>query len=370
MMRCSVVIALVVLCQTCCLCVGKGPQELEDVTTTTQKVENTSTQNNGRQRARTTVVDPRLEDGRVPTRADQLVVSLNKFRAASVIPIWVYVLYAFGTPVAITIITVCMHFFAPEDVPGVWKPHLTRSMCFFDDPTRLFLYFYGPIGFLFALNIAFIINTYWTCRKVENQITELKGNVSENTDEIPKEHIRRKRDYISNFKQQFSLLVVMSLCWVTEILSWLIPPPEMWALTDTVNTLQGFFVFVIFIANRGKHKHLKKKFPLVFKFWNQIRKVFRHCCCWCCPDAKETCLAPLSSLTSQVSKKLSSSSIQSSLLTLSSLKFSKFSLSIANQGDLDSQSPSALEHDGGITISHSPEADCSVFNHEKTDTQC
>ncbi|KAK8393856.1 hypothetical protein O3P69_006881 [Scylla paramamosain] len=190
--------------------------------------------------------------------------SINKFRPASVVPIWIYVLYAFGTPVAIGIVTVCMHFFAPDDVPGVLKPHLARSRCFFEDP-GYYLYFYGPIGFLFVLNIAFLAHTYWTCTRIERYISELKTVGSERGNEVPTEHIHRKRDYMSNFKQQFSLLVMMSLCWVSELLSLLIPPPEMWAATDTLNTLQGFFIFVIFLANRSKRKHLKKKFPLLFE---------------------------------------------------------------------------------------------------------
>lgn len=299
--------------------------------------------------------------------------SLNKFRPASVVPIWIYVLYAFGTPVAIGILTVCMHFFAPDDVPGVLKPHLARSRCFFEDPPRLFLYFYGPIGFLFALNIIFITHTYWTYRKIEKNASVLKKASPENNSaRTPTEQIHRKRDYISDFKQQFSLLVMMSLCWVSELLSWFIPPLEMWAATDTLNTLQGFFLFVIFLANRSKRKHLKKKFPLLFKFGNQIRKVLCHCCCCCCPGAKETCLAPLGSFTSQVSRKLSSSSLVSNLSTLStSLKFSKSSFSMDLPDDLNTKRPSALEHDSGITIlSHSAITTSSVFPHDNTDTQC
>ncbi|MPC17545.1 hypothetical protein E2C01_010406 [Portunus trituberculatus] len=253
----------------------------------------------------------------VSSKSDHLQESLNlKFRAASVIPIWVYVLYAFGTPVAIAIITVCMHFFAPEDVPGVWKPHLARSRCFFEDPARLFLYFYGPIGFLFALNIGFITHTSWTYRQIEKNSSMLKKASSPRT---PNEQIHRRRDYISE----------------------------------------------------SKRKHLKKKFPLVFKFWNQIRKVLRHCCCWCCPDAKETCLAPLGSLTSQVSRKLSSSSIVSNLSTLStSLRFSKSSFSMDLGDDLNTKIPSVLEHNGGITtLSHSPIGVNTVSLHDNTDTQ-
>ncbi|XP_045114085.1 probable G-protein coupled receptor Mth-like 1 isoform X2 [Portunus trituberculatus] len=251
----------------------------------------------------------------------------NKFRPASIIPIWVYVIYAFGTPVAIVIITVCMHFFAPEGVPGVVKPDIARNKCFFEDRSRLFLYFYGPVAFLFALNIIFITHTSWTYRMIEKNVSVLKKATSPS---VSTEQIHRKRDYISE------------------------------ALTDTLNTLQGFFLFVIFIANRSKRKRLKKKFPLVFKFWDQIGKVLRHWCCWWYPGAKESCLAPLGNLTSQFGRTLSSSFIVSNVSTPSTfLRFSKYSFSMD------------LPDDGSITtLSHSSTVVNSASLHDNTDTQC
>lgn len=183
------------------------------------------------------------------------------------------------------------------------------------------------------------------------------------------EHTHRKRDYISDFKQQFSLLVLMSFCWVTELLSSLIPPLEMWAATDLLNTLQGFFIFFIFLANRSKRKHLKKKFPLIFKIAHHLRSAIRQCCC---PGGKEVCLAPLSSFTSQVSRKLSSSSVVSNLSTLtSSLKFSSSSFSVTLPDNLDTKRPSVFEPDAGITVlSHSSLKLNSLSPRENSDTHC
>ncbi|XP_063871137.1 probable G-protein coupled receptor Mth-like 1 isoform X2 [Scylla paramamosain] len=282
--------------------------------------------------------------------------SLNKFRPASVVPIWLYMLYAFGTPVAIGILTVCMQLFAPDDMPGVVKPRLVQGKCFFEGASSLLLYFYGPIGFLFALNIVFIVHTYWTYRKFEKNCSVLKtipGSTGEKR--ALTEKIHRKRDYVSDFKQQFSLLVLMSLCWVSELLSWLIPLPEMWATTDTLNTLQGFFIFVIFIANRSKRKHLKKKFPLIFKFANRIRNVIRQCCC-CCTGEQKTCLAQFDSFK----RTLLSSFIAS--------KFSRSSLSM-DIPDNHTMKPAALEYDDITTLSHSSSKISSVSLQETTDTQ-
>ncbi|XP_050694667.1 uncharacterized protein LOC126984708 isoform X4 [Eriocheir sinensis] len=192
----------------------------------------------------------------------------NRLKKATTVPIWVYLLYAFGVPAAIGVLTVCMWLFAPDGVPGLVKPSIVVTRCFFDDKLSLFLYFYGPIAFLFVCNIAFITHTFWMYRTFEQNSFVLKKNSAENTASAKKttEQTHRKRDAVSDFKQQFSLLVLMSSCWVTEVLSWLIPPPELWRVTDLLNSLQGFFVFFIFVARyRCKRNRLKKKFPLCFK---------------------------------------------------------------------------------------------------------
>ncbi|KAG0715129.1 hypothetical protein GWK47_012664 [Chionoecetes opilio] len=123
---------------------------------------------------------------------------------------------------------------------------------------------------------------------------------------MPTEQIHRKRDYISDFKQQFFLLVLMSSCWISEVLSIVIPPMELWAVTDLLNSLQGVFIFFIFVVTRSKRKHLKKKFPLLFKIARQLCTAVGDCCC---QGGQQSCLAPLNSFTSQVSRKLSDSSI-------------------------------------------------------------
>lgn len=205
--------------------------------------------------------------------------NLNFFRPVKFIPAWVYMLYGFGVPVAIGTLTVCMQFFAPNGVPGVVKPNLAQSRCFFPDRTTLFLYFYGPIAFLFALNIAFIAHTYWIYRKFEKNTSIQKTPSPETACERSLEHSQCKEDFMSDFKQHFALLLLMSSCWVAEVLSSLIPPPELWALMDLLNSLQGVFIFVFFVANRRKRKYLKKKIPLPFNIAHDLRNALRRCCC-------------------------------------------------------------------------------------------
>ncbi|KAG0721459.1 hypothetical protein GWK47_046441 [Chionoecetes opilio] len=139
----------------------------------------------------------------------------------------------------------------------------------------------------------------------------------------------------------------MLSCWVTVFLGMVIPPMELWTVTELLNSLQGVLIFCIFVANRSRRKHMKKKFPLPFKIARQLCTAVGDCCC---QGGQQTCLAPLNSFTSQVSRKLSNSSVVSYLSTLtSSLKFST-SFSVSLPDNHDTKRPSVFEPDGGITV--------------------
>ncbi|XP_047740599.1 uncharacterized protein LOC125179218 [Hyalella azteca] len=45
----------------------------------------------------------------------------------------------------------------------------------------------------------------------------------------------------------------MTICiWSTEVLSWKIPPKELWDATDLLNTLQGVILLIIFMRAKRK----------------------------------------------------------------------------------------------------------------------
>ncbi|KAK3868174.1 hypothetical protein Pcinc_026417 [Petrolisthes cinctipes] len=207
--------------------------------------------------------------------------SLYKFLPAANLPLWIYSIYGFGGPSIICIVTLCLHSLVPDGAVGVIKPGLGVSRCWFSGTMETLVFFYGPVTFLLASNIVFIVHTFWFYRRIVNNISTtqdlwVNGPGSE-ANKAPRiaEQTNRKRDSVADFKQQFSLLVLMCVCWVTEILSWKIPPPELWALGDILNALQGFFVFVIVISNRRKRMFMKKKFPWIFSL---VKKVMLAVC--------------------------------------------------------------------------------------------
>ncbi|KAK3872656.1 hypothetical protein Pcinc_022268 [Petrolisthes cinctipes] len=297
------------------------------------------------------------------------IKSLNKLLSTTKQPLRIYLLYAFGGPFLICTVTVCMQFWAPDDVVGVVKPHLGDSRCWFPDTMEILVYFYGPIAFLFTCNIAFITHTFWIYRQIERNVKVLKnlggekasgeGSTAASTPLRTAEHKYRRRDYVADFKQQFSLLVLMSICWVTEVLSWKIPPLEMWAPTDILNTLQGFFVFIIFVANRSKRKHLKKKFPTVFVGVKIVTSVLvKIKGAFMFTDSKGKAVSPINLLTSSIGRKISTTSLMSNISTLSTSltvnsSSSSFYLSSFERSDPKRSSSFSDSDEGIITLSHS-----------------
>lgn len=291
------------------------------------------------------------------------VRSLSRYLPPTVVAVWVYPLYAFGGPSLIGIITICMQFLAPDNVPGLHKPYIGEARCWFIGDLELFLYFYGPIAFLFACNIFFIGHTYWNYKTFEANSAVLRNfsidkSGTNATVQTSLDQVHRRRDYISDFKQQFSLLVLMSICWITEILSWKIPPDEMWAVTDILNTLQGFIILLIFLANKSKRKHLKKKYPGPFVAANHLKMFFKKCGSFLfCSNENSRLPSQVCSINSKVSRKISTSSIVSSISTLTStLKSTSSSFHVTSPDKSDpKRHPSVSESEDGIlTLSHSP----------------
>ncbi|XP_069958613.1 probable G-protein coupled receptor Mth-like 11 isoform X2 [Cherax quadricarinatus] len=292
------------------------------------------------------------------------VRSLSRYLPATYMPVWIYPLYAFGGPFVIGIITTCMQYLAPDNVPGIIKPFIIETKCWFVGELERFLYFYGPITFLFICNTGFIGHTYWNFKKFDDNSAVLrKLNNDKPLGEAKTalrpslEHKQRRRNYISDFKQQFSLLVLMSTCWFTEILSWKIPPPQMWTVTDIMNTLQGFFIFVIFLANASKRKQLKKKYPGLFVAANHLKVAFQKLKSYVlCRHGGGVVLSHVRAITSQVGRKISDSSTVSNISTLtSSVNISSDSSSrVVSSDDPNRKLSSLIESEEDIvTLSHS-----------------
>lgn len=140
------------------------------------------------------------------------------------------------------------------------------------------------------------------------------------------------------------------------------------ALTDVLNTLQGFFIFVIFVANRSKRRHLKERFPELFMVAKQLKVTFQKVKSFVlCKNVMS--IFPVNIITSQVSRKLSSSSVVSSLTTSLKLTSTSSSFHVTSPGEHETKrcSPVRESENGIITLSHSQLYSSSSID---SDTSC
>nr|XP_027232012.1 uncharacterized protein LOC113823541 [Penaeus vannamei] len=183
------------------------------------------------------------------------------------------------------------------------------------------VFFYLYIAILLFANCLFIGHTYLVKRKMDESLAALRGDRDGNGTRTATV-VHTKRNYYSEFKTKFLLLALMSSCWVTEVLSWQIPPAELWALTDIFNTLQGFFIFVISFGTFSPYTYI-----------------------------------------STLNRKLSSSSIVSNISTLSSsIKISSSSVFNVGSDKSSPQRSESFDSDNGIvTLSHTPISKRAAF---------
>ncbi|XP_068236887.1 uncharacterized protein [Palaemon carinicauda] len=233
-----------------------------------------------------------------------------------------YMMYGWGIPFLICMTTYLMQNYAPDNFWGVIKPYIGISRCWFREDIALLFYFYGPIAVLFLFNSGFLVLTYINYKIMLRNYEETTNDLKElGAGAIKQQRIKHScmpskqiNDHVHDFNQKLKIFILMATCWVTEILSWKIPPLEIWALTDTLNSLQGFFLFIILLSNRNKRKHLKKKFPRLF-LWLENSKTFPAKMKKWLQNSVNRTISPMSSLTSSISSQFWNSSVFRTITT-------------------------------------------------------
>ncbi|XP_068236929.1 uncharacterized protein [Palaemon carinicauda] len=241
--------------------------------------------------------------------------SLKSYRPCKSYPNKYYMMYGWGIPFLISVFTLLMQIHATEDVRGMIKPAMGLPKCWFQVDIALLIYFYGPISVLFLFNSAFLVLTYINYKEMLRNYEETANDLKElGAGAIKKQRIkpscipwRQVTDHVHDFNQKLKIFILVATCWVTEILSWKIPPPELWALTDTLNSLQGFFLFIILLSNSNKRKHLKKFLRLFL--WLEKSNTFPANMKKWLQNSVNCTISPMSSLTSSISSQFSNSSI-------------------------------------------------------------
>ncbi|KAK1120190.1 hypothetical protein K0M31_012561 [Melipona bicolor] len=119
------------------------------------------------------------------------------------------------------------------------------------------IFFSAPVGVQLIINIVFFILTAEQCNKVKAELSRVSS-----LDPRRKRFHADKTKFIMNVK----LFTVMGISWIAEIISSLLNKyttlrykEEFFYVTDVVNSLQGVFIFVLFVVKRRVHEALRKR---------------------------------------------------------------------------------------------------------------
>ncbi|XP_071446664.1 G-protein coupled receptor Mth2-like [Hetaerina americana] len=163
----------------------------------------------------------------------------------------IYSLYAWGCPLLILIVCIVMDY-APGIPDTYLKPRFGVQKCWFSGKMETFAYFFGPIAVLVLCNVVLFIVTAIKLIQLKRETAMLKKGDSRRHDD---------RDERNRFNLYLKLLIVMGVNWVTELISWAVGGPNyLWYITDIGNTLQGFFIFLIFVWKRKIRALLIQRF--------------------------------------------------------------------------------------------------------------
>ncbi|XP_071439786.1 G-protein coupled receptor Mth2-like [Hetaerina americana] len=163
-----------------------------------------------------------------------------------------YLLYAWGVPLVIIIITAGLAFH-PALTDSFLGPEF-RTICgYYRGKSRLF-YFVVPMGLIVLFNIVLFTVTTFNIRKITRQTSILNGEGNWMN--------RADKDRINLF---LKLLIVMGVSWVfgswvLELLNYFYGSTScMWLFTDTMNAMQGVFIFIIFVCKNNVKKLMRKR---------------------------------------------------------------------------------------------------------------
>ncbi|XP_070167649.1 G-protein coupled receptor Mth2 [Polyergus mexicanus] len=160
---------------------------------------------------------------------------------------YAYCIWGWGGPAFLLITTLTMHYRQGHHL----KPGFGDYNCWFGGTEQTWAYFYGLIAILLMLNIIYLGLTSWC---LWHQYRDYTGS-----------NLR-----VLRFKclLYFKLVLITGITWIFELLSFAIDTNiEFWILTDLLNGLQGFIIFLLLVVMRKRvRKLLAKKRPCGIDF--------------------------------------------------------------------------------------------------------
>ncbi|XP_064083193.1 G-protein coupled receptor Mth2-like isoform X2 [Macrobrachium nipponense] len=155
-----------------------------------------------------------------------------------------YSAYAWGSPLLIASVTMVVQTLDPSH-RNLVRPNFlnNRQMCWFEGTKPLWLYVYMFILTLTSLDIAFFLMVAYILLKSRNN-QRLQRARSQNRDRL----------WLCG-----KIFLVMGITWITEVISWQQGTCEAWILTDIINALQGFTIFLVFVCKKSTRQMVTRR---------------------------------------------------------------------------------------------------------------
>ncbi|CAK1551259.1 unnamed protein product [Leptosia nina] len=157
-----------------------------------------------------------------------------------------YCYYGWGLPMCMAIGLMIINSLDMTDVPWFITPQIPAYGCFLIDGQQL-VYMYIPMLILVMVNCVLFFLTacsIWASM----QGNEVLGAAA----------TKRQQQ---RFKICIRLSVTMGVSWIWEVISFLVPAADAFAIYfDLYNGCIGFLIFLIFVCNRTKLAHLKARY--------------------------------------------------------------------------------------------------------------
>ncbi|XP_023217775.1 G-protein coupled receptor Mth-like [Centruroides sculpturatus] len=114
-----------------------------------------------------------------------------------------------------------------------YHPGIGDGICWFRGSTAPLIYMSAPIGVILFTNIVMFILTTKTLVRIDNMTQKFQ--------------VRQNK---IQFKLYFKLFLVMGLVWVTDFIPFMFKNCHLYLVADTLNSLHGLFLFLIFICKK------------------------------------------------------------------------------------------------------------------------
>jgi G protein-coupled receptor Mth (Methuselah protein) len=159
-----------------------------------------------------------------------------------------YCLYAFGVPIILTLIIIIID--KTQFIPESFRPNMGVNRCWIE-PKHLveFIYVYFPISIILVINVVFFSMTARNIFRIQKETSVVRSSGSQ------------KHSKIDADKDRFflRLFIIMGASWCMESVSWAFESYWNFYISDILNCLQGFIIFLLFVWKPKVRKLVMKR---------------------------------------------------------------------------------------------------------------